>query len=981
VIGNQTTTLPDVKLAAYQTLTISGYVRDQNGNGVPNVTMNGFVGYPQTDTNGFYSGTIKWGWTSSWSGNIIPGKSGYVFTPALRSYSNISTDQTNQDFIIDVPTPLYYEQFSGSDLDLANWRSWQIREIRDFNGERKLFSKTEGIGISNSANRLEFKNPSSIIHIEADVTITELEGNYGPNGNNYTALPNANLAGIFYNDGTGSTGGYLGDVLALIRILPGSDQQHLISHWSVIKYTNSVGSSWEILGTGILSNSLPIDQTYRLSLDWNESSKTFTFWDGVSNPQNHMVQDTLHPPKINWKALRTMVSIGDATHSVTAHDVSDPTLWGKISATFDNVKVVSGGPIYDDFSSAQLDSSKWDTFELSSEVINGQMISQTRVTNSIVGISNNVYFKNPELITEFQAKVTLKDYISNNTDTGTRIGGTFFNDTGDPNSGSQRDIYAQVYFRTLGQAPYAAWVVLRFKDPLALTWDVLGYGTFPLPINLNQAYTLYMKWDGQQFIFKCDEYAASYRPPVPVFQPNVPSRNIATGVGTVTPYADFNGYVKAAFDDLIVSGVAQLTPKGTNVNTQPLDPTTGNTPVIINFGQVTQVGVTSLTTSTSNPPPIPEGYLQLGNTPTYYDISTTATFTGPIDVAIHYAGVLYTDESALRLLHYENGSWVDCTTSIETTNKIIHGTVNSLSPFVIVEIANRPPVLAHIGDQIVNEGQLMQIVLSATDPDGNPLTYSASNLPTGATLDPATQTFSWTPNFNQAGSYPNVLFTVTDNGTPPLSAQEAITITVNNVNRPPVLNPIGNKSVNEGEFITFKVSATDPDGDTLALAIGNLPRGASFDPATGTFSWIPNYKQSGNYLVTFTATDNGTPPLSDSEDITITVNNINRPPVLTPIGNKTVNENQLLEFIITATDPDGDALTYKAGNLPPGASFDPVTQTFSWIPSFDQSGNYTIEFSVEDNGSPMAFDAELITITVNNVNRAPIFDSIGTQQT
>ena len=92
--------------------------------------------------------------------------------------------------------------------------------------------------------------------------------------------------------------------------------------------------------------------------------------------------------------------------------------------------------------------------------------------------------------------------------------------------------------------------------------------------------------------------------------------------------------------------------------------------------------------------------------------------------------------------------------------------------------SNTPPILQPIGDKTVSEGQPLVFSLGATDPDGNSLTYSASNLPSGATFDPATQTFSWSPTFDQAGTYPNILFTVTDNGIPPLSAQESISITV-----------------------------------------------------------------------------------------------------------------------------------------------------------------------------------------------------------
>ncbi|MGD8989474.1 MAG: DUF2341 domain-containing protein, partial [Syntrophobacterales bacterium] len=93
---------------------------------------------------------------------------------------------------------------------------------------------------------------------------------------------------------------------------------------------------------------------------------------------------------------------------------------------------------------------------------------------------------------------------------------------------------------------------------------------------------------------------------------------------------------------------------------------------------------------------------------------------------------------------------------------------------------NNYPVLDLIGNKSVDEGQLLEFTISATDPDtGDTLTYSASNLPTGATFDPATQTFSWTPGVGDAGTYTNVTFRVDDDGTPPYFDDEGITITVN----------------------------------------------------------------------------------------------------------------------------------------------------------------------------------------------------------
>lgn len=98
-------------------------------------------------------------------------------------------------------------------------------------------------------------------------------------------------------------------------------------------------------------------------------------------------------------------------------------------------------------------------------------------------------------------------------------------------------------------------------------------------------------------------------------------------------------------------------------------------------------------------------------------------------------------------------------------------------------------------------------------------------------------------------------------------------------NNPPVFAPLDNIIIDEGEYIAFNVYATDPDdGDFLHFSISNnLPLGASFYDGydgTGGFNWRPNSIQSGTYPISFTATDNGFPAMSDTIDITITVQDV-----------------------------------------------------------------------------------------------------------
>jgi PKD repeat protein len=181
--------------------------------------------------------------------------------------------------------------------------------------------------------------------------------------------------------------------------------------------------------------------------------------------------------------------------------------------------------------------------------------------------------------------------------------------------------------------------------------------------------------------------------------------------------------------------------------------------------------------------------------------------------------------------------------------------------------ANNPPVLEPIGSQSVSEGSFLGFHVAASDPDGDALAYLASSLPPGAAFDPVTGLFSWTPQFDQAGTY-EVTFTVTDGL---MSDSEVVTIIVADTNRPPLLEPIGNQSVSEGNLISFNVAASDPDGDavTFSADLSALPPGAAFDPAAGLFTWTPQYGQAGTYAVVFTVTDSGS--ISDSETVTIFV--------------------------------------------------------------------------------------------------------------
>ncbi|AGB48831.1 subtilisin-like serine protease [Methanomethylovorans hollandica DSM 15978] len=293
-----------------------------------------------------------------------------------------------------------------------------------------------------------------------------------------------------------------------------------------------------------------------------------------------------------------------------------------------------------------------------------------------------------------------------------------------------------------------------------------------------------------------------------------------------------------------------------------------------------------------------------------------------------------------------------------------HGRVDALNCFAYY--VNRAPVLENTGNREINETQELVINLIATDMDGEALTYS-TDAPFGTLVG---NVFSWTPTYEDAGTY-TVEFSVTDGKH---TDSKLTTITVNNVDRAPVIETIGNKQINENSLLEFTILANDPDGDAVTYSVDDLPPGATFNVSTRTFSWISSPDIVGHYQVIFSAEANG---LSDSETITITVGDLAGAPELGATGNRNINENDLLEFIVSASDPEGDIIIYSATDLPDGATFDINTGAFSWTPDYNDSGTYTVVFVAEAGG---LLDSETIVITVNNVDREPELSPIGNKE-
>jgi type VI secretion system Hcp family effector len=177
-----------------------------------------------------------------------------------------------------------------------------------------------------------------------------------------------------------------------------------------------------------------------------------------------------------------------------------------------------------------------------------------------------------------------------------------------------------------------------------------------------------------------------------------------------------------------------------------------------------------------------------------------------------------------------------------------------------------PPRVTNPGPRTNAEGDSVSLQIVATS--HVPLTYGATNLPPGLSIDPATGLIGGTIQFGAAGTY-TVVVTATDGGG--LQGSAGFLWTVTHTNRVPALTGPGDRAGLEGDVVSLQVTASDPDGDPLGYVAQGLPAVLSIDAATGLISGTIAAGAAGTYPATVTVTDPGLLAASASFNWTVTL--------------------------------------------------------------------------------------------------------------
>ena len=195
----------------------------------------------------------------------------------------------------------------------------------------------------------------------------------------------------------------------------------------------------------------------------------------------------------------------------------------------------------------------------------------------------------------------------------------------------------------------------------------------------------------------------------------------------------------------------------------------------------------------------------------------------------------------------------------------------------------------------------------------------------------------------------------------------------------PILDPIGNKTVDELVQLSFVASATDPDpGDSVTFSLGaGAPSGAAITPG-GTFTWTPTEAQGpGDYPVTVIVSDVANH--QDSETIMVHVDEVNVAPTAGDLS-PTCNEDGSVAATLSASDPDlpAQTLTYTVLSAPLHGNLSGTAPNLTYTPDADYFGPDSFTYKVNDSFADS--NTATASVTVNPVNDVPSFTK-GADQT
>ncbi len=326
--------------------------------------------------------------------------------------------------------------------------------------------------------------------------------------------------------------------------------------------------------------------------------------------------------------------------------------------------------------------------------------------------------------------------------------------------------------------------------------------------------------------------------------------------------------------------------------------------------------------------------------------------------------------------------------SIQITATDSGNASDSLSFSITVNNTNDAPVISGTPATNVNEDSIYSFTPNVTDVDtADTKLFSITNKPAWASFNTSTGLLSGTPTVAHIGTTNNVVISVTDSASSSDSLP-SFDLTVVSVNDAPVLNSATAIDVAENQIVTgYTASASDEENNTITYTISGGVDSARFSISAGAlnFTSAPNFESptdsgsNNTYVVNLTATDNGSPNLSDTLTLTVNILNVNEfAPVFSSSTITSRGENiSNVGYTAIASDGDGDSVSFSISGGTDQSRFSVNssngTLSFTSSPNFeaplDSNGDniYVVNITATDNGAVSMSSTLTLTVTVLNV--------------
>ena len=264
----------------------------------------------------------------------------------------------------------------------------------------------------------------------------------------------------------------------------------------------------------------------------------------------------------------------------------------------------------------------------------------------------------------------------------------------------------------------------------------------------------------------------------------------------------------------------------------------------------------------------------------------------------------------------------------------------------------------------------INVLLNDSYVTSSPFSLSATNGTNGSTsISNNLITYSPDANYNGSDSFS---YTLTQGDK---TSSSDVTINIEAVNDTPSIDIASTIQVEENQTTVTTVSVSDVDGDELTLTLGGTDAD-SFnlsDENVLTFKEAPDYEAKDSYSVTLTLTD-GIETVT--KDITVTIIDVEEngnTPVITSSSTFTADENQTAIGTVTATDADGDDITFSISGSEININASTGVLTFASAPDYETKSSYTATVTASDGTNSTTQD---IAISINNViESGPVFSS------